>query len=152
MHNACMKSWSGNKQRRAETQQGVPRRHSRPGRLCLYSSRHCLITTGQRLEPRHILNLSAKGTLESYVLEVLQAKISMFHLVIGEMDQILGNLDWTESFEQRVFRLWAQHAQGKELEQAFTSLGSELETARQRYEHVKAYDQEIFEGADGGGG
>lgn len=97
-----------------------------------------------------IYNLSAQGTLESYVLEVLQEKISMFHLVIGEMDQILGNLDWSESFDTRVFRLWAQHRKGKELEKAFAEMGTEMQRARQRYEHVKSYDQEIFEGADGG--
>ncbi|MCK4305174.1 MAG: DEAD/DEAH box helicase [Candidatus Eisenbacteria sp.] len=97
----------------------------------------------------HIFNLSARGTLESYVLQVLQEKISMFNLVIGEMDQILGRLDWDENFEARVFRLWAQHSHGRDLEKAFTGLGNEMQVARERYEHVKRYDQEIFEGADG---
>lgn len=69
----------------------------------------------------------------------------MFQLVIGEMDQILGNLDWTEPFETHIFRLWAGHEEGVDLEAAFGSLGQELERARQRYEHVKAYDHEVFE-------
>ncbi len=96
-----------------------------------------------------ILNFSAQGTLEAYVLQVLQEKISMFQLVIGEMDQILGNLDWAEPFEMHVFRLWALHGETPELEQAFGQLGSELERARERYEHVKAYDREVFEEAGG---
>ncbi|MFH1145291.1 MAG: SNF2-related protein [Candidatus Eisenbacteria bacterium] len=94
-----------------------------------------------------IVNMAARGTLEAYVLRVLQEKISMFQLVIGEMDQILGNLEWTEPFETHVFRLWANHDEGQGLDHAFGDLGQELERARQRYEHVKAYDREVFEGA-----
>ncbi len=102
---------------------------------------------GQTRDVR-IYNLSARGTLESYVLKVLQRKIDMFHLVIGEMDQILGNLDWDESFETRVFQLWAQNNNEEELEQAFSRMGTDVETALGRYSHVKAYDEEIFEGTD----
>ena len=96
-----------------------------------------------------IINLAAQGTLEAYVLKVLQEKISMFQLVIGEMDQILGSLDWAEPFELHVFHLWAQHGVRQDLEHAFGSLGQELDRARQRYEHIKAYDREVFEGAGG---
>ncbi|MBM3318330.1 MAG: DEAD/DEAH box helicase [Candidatus Eisenbacteria bacterium] len=92
-----------------------------------------------------IVNLSARGTLEAYVLRVLQDKIGMFRMVIGEMDQVLGNLDWEESFEARVFRLWTTHRERPDLEQAFEELGERLDLARRRYEHVKAYDREIFE-------
>jgi len=66
-------------------------------------------------------------------------------MVIGEMDQVLGNLDWEESFEARVFRLWTTHRERPDLEQAFEELGERLDLARRRYEHVKAYDREIFE-------
>jgi hypothetical protein len=72
----------------------------------------------------------------------------MFQLVIGEMEQILGNCDWTEPFETRVFRLWVGRAAGAELTRAFAELGNDLERARERYEHVKAYDREIFEGTE----
>jgi SNF2 family DNA or RNA helicase len=95
-----------------------------------------------------IYNLSLSGTLESYVLSVLMRKINMFQLVIGEMDQILGNLDWDDSFETRVFQLWAMNNNEEELEKAFTKLGNEVETAVDRYSHVKVYDEEIFGGAD----
>jgi SNF2 family DNA or RNA helicase len=104
---------------------------------------------GQTRDVR-IVNLSARRTLESYVLQVLHEKIKMFQLVIGEMDQILGNLGWDEPFETHVFRLWTQHRDAEKLEQGFVELGDELEKASQRYEHVKTYDREIFEGAEGG--
>jgi len=95
-----------------------------------------------------ILNLAARGTLEAYVLQVLQEKIGMFQMVIGEMDQILGSLDWAEPFETHVFRLWTQHEDPGQLEQAFAELGDQVERARERYEHVKAYDREVFESAE----
>ncbi|MBD3235161.1 MAG: ATP-dependent helicase [Candidatus Eisenbacteria bacterium] len=102
---------------------------------------------GQAQDVR-IINLSARDTLESYVLQILQEKIKMFHLVIGEMDQILGNLEWDEPFETHVFRLWARSRKPAALEEAFEELGEELEGARERYEHVKAYDREVFEGTE----
>ncbi len=104
---------------------------------------------GQTRDVR-IFNLAARGTLESYVLEILQKKINMFHLVIGEMEQILGNLDWSETFETRVFSAWTGSSSPKELENSFGEMGSELQMARERYEHVKTYDQEVFAVADGG--
>jgi hypothetical protein len=92
-----------------------------------------------------IINLSARATLEAYVLKVLHEKIGMFQLVIGEMDQILGTLDWAEPFETHVFRLWTAQREPAGLERAFDELGERLQRARQRYEHVKAYDREVFE-------
>ncbi|MCK4414493.1 MAG: DEAD/DEAH box helicase [Candidatus Eisenbacteria sp.] len=103
---------------------------------------------GQTRDVR-IINLAARGTLEAYVLQVLQEKIAMFQLVIGEMDQILGNLDCDEPFEMHVFRIWSRHRRGGNLQEAFGELGEELERARERYEHVKAYDRQVFERAEG---
>jgi len=96
-----------------------------------------------------IFNFAARGTLEAYVLEILQQKINMFHLVIGEMEQILGNLDWTESFESKVFSAWTRSKVPDELEKSFGEMGTELQRARERYEHVKAYDREVFAVAEG---
>ena len=43
---------------------------------------------GQTRDVR-IYNLSARGTVEDYLLEILDQKLNMFELVIGEMDMIL---------------------------------------------------------------
>lgn len=40
----------------------------------------------------HVTNLSAKDTIEDHILYLLDAKINMFELVIGEIDVILGRL------------------------------------------------------------
>ena len=44
----------------------------------------------------HIFNLEAKDTIESYILELLDKKINMFELVVGEVDMILGDLNEEE--------------------------------------------------------
>ncbi len=93
-----------------------------------------------------VYNLAVRRTLEAYVLKVLQEKINMFNLVVGEVDQILGNLSWEEPFETKVFRVWASCEDDADLEKALGDLGDELERARERYEHIKAYDREVFEG------
>ena len=56
----------------------------------------------------HVFNLVAAGTLEASVLHLLEAKLNMFELVIGEVDMILGNLDEEREFEDVVADLWAE--------------------------------------------
>src|SRR5207253_5001314 len=41
----------------------------------------------------YVFNLVAADTVEAAVLHLLEAKLSMFELVIGEIDMILGNLE-----------------------------------------------------------
>ena len=56
----------------------------------------------------HVFNLVAAGTVEAAVLHLLEAKLSMFELVIGEIDMILGNLDEEREFQDVVADLWAE--------------------------------------------
>src|SRR5207244_10614855 len=41
----------------------------------------------------YVFNLVAADTVEAAVLHLLEAKLNMFELVIGEVDMILGNLE-----------------------------------------------------------
>jgi hypothetical protein len=54
-----------------------------------------------------------------------------------------------EAFESRVFRLWTASRETRDLEKAFGVMGTELQLARERYEHIKSYDREGFEGTGG---
>jgi SNF2 family DNA or RNA helicase len=92
-----------------------------------------------------IHNFTARDTVEDYVLAILHRKINMFELVIGEMDMILGQWSERESFEQRVFQIWASHRNKRDLEEAFGKFGEDLALARKRYEKIRDYDQSIFE-------
>ncbi|MDM7913866.1 MAG: DEAD/DEAH box helicase [Candidatus Eisenbacteria bacterium] len=92
-----------------------------------------------------IYNFTARDTVEDYVLAILHRKINMFELVIGEMDMVLGQWSERESFEQRIFQIWASHRNRRDLEEAFGKFGEDLLLARKRYEKIKDYEEVLFE-------
>jgi len=92
----------------------------------------------------HIHNLTAEKTVEDYVLWLLDSKINMFELVIGEMDMILGNLADERDFAEIVADLWLGAANHLEAEQRFRRLGDELVRAKEEYLKVQDYDEAVF--------
>jgi len=91
-----------------------------------------------------IFNLSAEGTIEDYILHILDRKINMFELVIGEMDMILGNLADERDFEEIVLDIWARARSDEEVSVGMEELGEALVKARQAYVETKAYDEALF--------
>ena len=92
----------------------------------------------------YIFNFSAENTIEAYILDVLDAKINMFELVVGEIDMILGNLDERKDFADVVMDIWVNSQTQKELEKGMEKLGEELVDARKQYTKVKDYDNRLF--------
>jgi SNF2 family DNA or RNA helicase len=70
-----------------------------PMRIEQWVGRICRV--GQKKET-YIFNLSSQDTIEAYILKLLDEKINMFELVIGEMDMILGDLDEDKDFEETI--------------------------------------------------
>ncbi len=95
-------------------------------------------------EPVRIFNLAAPETIEDHILEVLDSKINMFELVVGEVGEILGNLEDEREFEEIVLDLWAGADSDQAARTRFTELGDRLVGARQRYQESKAYDETLF--------
>ncbi|MGQ9531356.1 MAG: DEAD/DEAH box helicase [Desulfotomaculales bacterium] len=91
-----------------------------------------------------IYNLSAAGTVEAHILELLDAKINMFQLVIGELDLILGHLREQRDFEDLVMDVWASARSEEELRRGMEELGAQLLAARRHYETVKDVDDRLF--------
>ena len=90
-----------------------------------------------------IFNLVTSGTLEDEVLRILDEKINMFELVVGEIDAILGELDEQQDFSSLVFDAWvATTAQGRNA--AFSQIGERMVQAKRQYEAVKQLDDELF--------
>src|SRR5207245_60879 len=54
----------------------------------------------------HVVNVWAEDTVEANLMELLDRKIHMFELVVGELDLILGNLDERRSFEDLMMDIW----------------------------------------------
>lgn len=84
----------------------------------------------------HVVNLWAEDTVEEYLIELLDRKIHMFELVVGELDLILGDLDVRRSFEDLLMDIWALK-QAEERRAALSRLGDALLRARARYETVR---------------
>ena len=91
-----------------------------------------------------IFNLAGKGSVEEHVLSILDQKINMFELVIGELDMILGNLSEDREFSDIVFDIWARSADEVAARRGFDELGDQLVAAKRHYEEVKQLDEELF--------
>ncbi len=99
---------------------------------------------GQEKEVQ-VYNFCAAGSIEDHILEVLDKKINMFELVVGEIDMILGRLQGEEEFGDLVYDLWVQHPDAASRRQAFDSLARRLKEARSAYEKSKELDDKLFQ-------
>jgi SNF2 family DNA or RNA helicase len=91
-----------------------------------------------------IFNLCTAGSLEARILDLLDEKIRMFELVVGEVGSILGNLQGGEEFESLVLDLWMRSRDSGDLQQSFDSLGRSLLDAQEEYLRAKQYDEALF--------
>ena len=94
-----------------------------------------------------IYNLAADDTVEAQLLDLLDRKINMFEMVIGEMDMILGNLTDDRDFEGIVMDVWLQSVSQEQLRLRMDELGQALTRARDAYLQTRSYDEALF-GAD----
>jgi SNF2 family DNA or RNA helicase len=92
----------------------------------------------------HVFNLVAPGTIEETLLEILDAKINMFELVIGEIDMILGQLATDQDFEELVTDLWLASEDREAFRVKMESLGEQLLSAKQAYLGIRELDDRIF--------
>jgi SNF2 family DNA or RNA helicase len=91
-----------------------------------------------------IFNLANRFSLEEYILSVLDAKLNLFELVVGELDMILGNLNDERDFPDIVMDLWLQAEGEPELRDKFDRLGQDLVSAKTQYLRSKELDEQLF--------
>jgi SNF2 family DNA or RNA helicase len=91
-----------------------------------------------------IYNLSAAGTVEAQILELLDAKINMFQLVVGELDMILGDLHEKRDFEDIIMDIWAGALDDISLQSQLSDLGDRLFKAKEQYLAVKTLDEKLL--------
>jgi SNF2 family DNA or RNA helicase len=80
-----------------------------------------------------LTNLVASGTIEEQVLHVLEAKINLFELVVGELDMILGRVDDEFDFETTVFDAFVASEDDAEFGERMAVIGDDLARARTDY-------------------
>jgi superfamily II DNA or RNA helicase len=98
---------------------------------------------GQTDEVR-VWNLCARGSAEERLLDVLDRRLNLFELVVGEMDMVLGNLADERDLEERVLDLYAASGGEGDVERGFDALAAELAAARARYDRSTALDAALF--------
>jgi SNF2 family DNA or RNA helicase len=92
----------------------------------------------------YIFNLCTEGSLEARILRILNDKIRMFELVVGEVGSILGNLDEAQEFEALVLNMWIKAEDDRQLDEQFAQLGETLVEAQERYVAAKELDDALF--------
>lgn len=93
-------------------------------------------------QPVRICNFVQAGTLQEHLLAVLQEKLNLFELVVGETGLVLGERYSGDEFAEEVFSRWRDH-EGR-VGEAVAALGEELAAARSAYAEVKALDNTLF--------
>jgi len=95
-------------------------------------------------EDVYVFNLVSAGTLEADLLYLLEAKVNLFEMVMGEMDMVLGNLDEEREFEDLVLDLWAASEDETDFHGRLERLGDELAAAKEAYLRQRELDERLF--------
>ena len=98
---------------------------------------------GQKNEVR-IYNLCAAGSLEEYMLEILDKKINMFEMVIGEIDMVLGRIQGEQDFDDMLYDIWIGAASEKERKESFDQLATKLKRMKTGYQKTRELDEKLF--------
>jgi len=98
---------------------------------------------GQKNEVQ-IYNFCATGSIEDYILDILDRKINMFEMVIGEIDMILGRIRGEKEFGDIVYDIWVDSQSEKEKKKSFTTLGAKLKRAKTGYNKTRELDDKLF--------
>jgi superfamily II DNA or RNA helicase len=90
-----------------------------------------------------VFNLVTRGTIEEQIIRLLDEKISMFELVVGEVGAILGGLDDDRDFAELMLDAWLQTTEASR-EEALSTIERRLHEAKQQHEGAKAFDESLF--------
>jgi SNF2 family DNA or RNA helicase len=79
----------------------------------------------------HIVNFAALNTIEMHILKLLDQKIKLFELVVGELDTILGEFGGAETLEQRLTDAWLKADSDEAFEKELETIGEEIVKSRE---------------------
>lgn len=92
-----------------------------------------------------IFNLSVHNTIEDHIITIMDTKINMFEMVIGEIEPILGYLGEDKEFEDIIMDIWLKSGSEEESRKGFEKLGQKLVDAKNDYLRSKQLDKNLFE-------
>lgn len=91
-----------------------------------------------------LTNLVARGTIEQRILHVLETKINLFELVVGELDMIVGRIDDDFDFEASVFNAYVDSRDDAEFGDRLEEIGENLARARTEYLRDRSFTDELI--------
>ena len=98
---------------------------------------------GQEREVQ-IFNFCAAGSIEDHILDILDRKINMFEMVVGEIDMIIGRIRGEKEFDELVYDIWVDGHSEEERKKGFDALGTRMKRARTGYEKTRELDEKLF--------
>jgi len=78
----------------------------------------------------HIINFAAEGTIEAYVLRLLDEKIQLFRLVVGELDVILGEFGGADRLQDALRDAFFEAETDADFAHRVDRIGHSLEHSR----------------------
>jgi hypothetical protein len=94
-------------------------------------------------QPVDVVTLCLAGSIEERILRILDERINLFELVVGEAEMILGYLEDERDFPELMLDAFAER-DAPARERSFTRIADALAAARTRYENVKRFDEAFF--------
>lgn len=93
----------------------------------------------------YVYNLATAGTIEQSIVELLQDKIRLFELVIGELDLILGRMHMSaEDFEKKLMDWLVEAESPEDFQTRLNEFGERFRTVRAEWEKEKATELDLF--------
>lgn len=99
----------------------------RIGRLHRIGQQHDVVLT----------NVVGVGTIEERILDVLESKINLFELVVGELDMILGRVEEDFDFEAGIFGAYVASDDDRQFDVRLAEIGDSLAAARRQHVDVR---------------
>lgn len=91
----------------------------------------------------HIINFAARDTVEAHVLRLLDQKIKLFELVIGELDVILGDFGGAETLEERLAEAWLGADSDEAFDRHVDAIGEEIVASREAGKHQETLNSDV---------
>jgi len=91
----------------------------------------------------HIINFAARGTVEAHVLRLLDQKIKLFELVVGELDVILGDFGGADTLEERLAEAWLSAESDEAFDRHVEEIGEEIVASREAGKHQETLNSDI---------
>jgi SNF2 family DNA or RNA helicase len=92
----------------------------------------------------YVYNLVAKKTIEHHILNLLDRKINMFELVVGEVDMILGDIEENADFSDLIMDAWIKSENELDMERELDQIGKKMLENKQKLLKQKVLDEKLF--------